>query len=202
MQIFLDEKRVEPEQATCVGEAIAAAAAVAEQDGRLIVEVHVDGDAWSNEQLEAPEQLNAEADEVRLVTAEPRALVSETLADACDVLADIESLQNAAADRIQADQPAEAMPKLNEAFTLWTAVHQAVLQGASVTGIELDKVMVDDRPAAEIVQQLVERLRDLRDHLQRKDPLALADVLMYELPEVVNAWKALLTALRAQVRDV
>lgn len=201
MQIYLDERQVNPEEVSCVGEAIAAAVTMAEDEGRMIIEVHVDGDLWTSEQLETPEKLKGEADEVRLVSAEPKHLVAETCADAIEALDRIEELQARAADRIQSEKAAEAMPILHEAFTLWIAVHQSVVQGASVTSVKLDTIIVKDRPAAEIVQELADRLRDLRDHLQRQDPLGLSDVLAYELPEVVESWRALLTALQKKVQE-
>ena len=115
MQVLLDQNPCDV-QATTVGEAVDAAAALARDQGRMIVEISVDGVTWPETHLASPQQLGAAAEVVALTTAEPATLVRQVFSDAAEALADADTLQREAAESLQADEQIVAMDKLNEAM--------------------------------------------------------------------------------------
>jgi hypothetical protein len=191
MRVFLDEA-VCNVSAHAVGDALAAGAAQARAQGRMIVDVVVDGRAWTQDELTGAAASNT-ALEVRLVTADPADLVCQTLADAAIALTDADRLQQSAAELIQTDQLVQAMPKLNEAFSIWLAVQQAVTMGTEVAGLSLGEM-------EQVVGRLNDQLRTVRDALQQQDTAALSDALLYDFPHVVSEWQDMLQGLQKQVR--
>lgn len=198
MRIVLDDKPCSL-PAGSVADAIDAAAALADQAGRVIVDVFVDGDRWSGEQLGGARASAIVATEVRLVSADPHELVRQTLLDASAALQDADDLQRSAAEQIQSGDLAGAMPRLGEAITIWQSVKQAVASGAELAGLDLQALQVEQRPAAQIIHGLGEQLRSLKNSLAAGDAIGLADTLLYELPAVVDSWRGLLEQMHAAV---
>ncbi len=195
MRLLLDEQPCATNAAT-VGEAIADAANQAEAAGRTIIQVVVDGESWPQSRLTDPASIEIRADEVRLVSVPPALLVRETFASAAEAVDDADALQQKAAEKLQADDAAAALPMLQEAMTVWGAVREAVV--GSIELLDLDLAAIDcgdDGPALQVVEQLAQRLRDLRDGLVGADPAAIADILLYDFPETAVAWRGLLSQL-------
>ncbi len=126
MQVLLDENVCDVVAGT-VAEAIAACATLAQAQGRLIVDVHVDGTRWSEQQLESSER-QATAEIVELTTADPSQLVLQTFDDATEALTDADELQHEAAELLQSDQRTICMDKLGEALSIWLTVQQAIVK--------------------------------------------------------------------------
>ncbi len=192
MQILLDEVPCELDAAT-VAEAVLAAAALARSQGRLIVDVSVDGTRWT-EDSSAP---SAPASIVALTSAQPSVLVRETFAQAADALAEADSLQRAAAESLQSDRGLAAMDMLAGAMAIWEGVREAIVNGSAIGGLDL-AAQGSGLDAA--VALLHGRLDALRGALHHGDLVAVADLLLYEFPEVVARWRVLLGDLRQQVQ--
>ncbi|TVQ54873.1 MAG: hypothetical protein EA377_04465 [Phycisphaerales bacterium] len=195
MQIWLDTEPCDL-QADSVGTAIAACASLAEERGRMIVEIEVDGESWGQQQLEQPECLGRVAGEVRLTSAEPRDLVQQTFTDAVAALEEAETMQTRAAEKIQADQQAEAMEEIREVCGIWLAVQQAVQQGTELIDVDLNELKVNDTTAPAIIEQLRKQLMIIREQLEAQDHLALADTLLYDCPAVIQNWRDMLDSLQ------
>ena len=194
MRVLLDERPCEI-SADTVMQAISAAAQIAEERGRLIVEIMVDGRAWSNADLDA-QQAPQSAEEIRLTSANPIELVLQTLSDAKEALGDADALQQSAAELLQAGNTKEGMNKLGEALSIWTSVQQAMSMGCELADVDLN----DFKTAASIdatatIDQLNDRLRSLHAALENNDLIALSDTLLFELPEAVLRWRELLNAI-------
>lgn len=199
MQVLLDDKPCDFEAHT-VGQAIEGAAALARDRGRLIVDVSVDGSRWTDSRLGRPETESAVADVVRLVSAEPAELVRETFRQAREALVEVDRLQQEAAELLQSDRQAASMDTLSEAITIWLSVRQAVVQGAQLTGLDLNDVNTP-HPIIESIHSLNQRLEILRTALTRRDLIGLSDALLYEFPEVIEGWQAALTELERRVEE-
>ena len=200
MRLLLDEEPCKIE-ATSIGDAIAGAAAIAERQGRVIIEVTVDGDVWDEQRLASPEFCAGDAGEVRLTSANLGDLVCQTLNEASGALTDADSLQRNAAELLQADQNPEAMAKLADALDIWLTVQEAVLKCAQAMGLSLDTVKVGDGTVQAAVDRLNVKLRELRDALQTGNLVGVSDTLLYELPDVVAQWRQMLDAIRERVQE-
>lgn len=186
-------------KAQTVGEAIAAAAALAQTQGRLIIDVIVDGLRWSEQQLDSAEQNDTTAETVEFITAEPKELVLQTFEDAADALSDADALQKEAAELLQSDQSIICMDKLAEALSIWLTVQQAIVKGSQVVELQLDSISVKKVPITESIARLNENLQLLRSALQQDDQVAVADALLYEFPDIINEWRTILEHLQSLV---
>lgn len=198
MRIVLDDFETSL-RADSVGEALDAAARTVGESGRLIVEVEVDGAAWSEEDLADAALLSRGATELRLLTAHPGELVRDLLVHACDAIGDAARLQREAATDLQSGRTADAMRSLLEALALWGSVQTAVSRG-----LELDVVPRAEIPALGIdldgaIAALDARLRTLRDCMHRQDVASIADVLLYEFPAASTSLSGALAALAAEI---
>ena len=200
MQVLLDENVCDVVAGT-VAEAIAACATLAQAQGRLIVDVHVDGTRWSEQQLESSDRQTATAEIVELTTADPSQLVLQTFDDAAEALTDADELQHEAAELLQSDQRTICMDKLGEALSIWLTVQQAIVKGSQVVGLKLDDITVDGTPIVTSITRLNEQLKMLRTSLEQEDQIALADALLYEFPDVVREWRGILQHLRTMVEQ-
>jgi hypothetical protein len=195
MRVTLDEQPCAID-AESIGDAIGSAAALAEERGRVIVEVIVDGNSWDQDQLGSSELRAGRADHLDLVTADLGELVHETLRDAAAALDDADRLQREAAELLQSDQAQIAMVRLGEAFGIWQSVQQAVAICGDALQVDLTALKVADNPLQQSVVRLDEQLQSLRTALENKDMVSLADMLLYELPEVVAEWREVLDTLQ------
>lgn len=190
MHILLDESPCDI-QATSIGEAITAAAEIAEGNGRMIVDVIVDGTPFTQDDLRTESAVSGGADEIHLTSADATELAVRVLADARESLDGLETMQRAAAEFTQAGQRDEAARILHEAFSQWDAVKQAVEMSSHVLGVNLN-----DLPEADAaIRPLGEQLRTILSALEGADPVGLADTMLYDMPATVQAWRTLTTVL-------
>lgn len=202
MRVWLDETECDfhPDS---VAQAIEYGAEVAERQGRLIIDVQVDGASWTESQIEQSRQLAAPAEEVRMLSSDPVELVRHTWSDAAEALAEADARQREAAHMIQADRNTEAMEQLSEVIDVWGSVQKAVSLGSQALAIDLDQESIEGTPVTEYVERLGQQLRTLRDALQQEDPIGVSDTLLYDLPQTIADWRELLSHLhdRAERRD-
>ena len=85
MKVLLDETPCEIDAAN-IGEAVAAVVGIAEQSGRLVVEVLVDGNALSEDDLQESTRLESKADEIQVLTTTMETLLHETFIEAVAAL--------------------------------------------------------------------------------------------------------------------
>lgn len=194
MRVLIDDAQSNIDADT-VGEAIAAAAGLAEKSGRMIVEVIVDGVHWTETQITSAEFISRDAEEVQLLSDDPRRLVQQTFEDAGEALSRCDALQREAAELIQSNQMDQAMQRLGEAMDIWQSVQGAVEQGSALLNIELGALSVDGVEASAVLGQLNEQLLAVRDALKGSDPVGLSDTLLYVLPDVIELWRGLLDVL-------
>jgi len=204
MRVLLDQSECKI-PADTVGQAIDAVSHLARQRGRLIVEVLVDGTSWSPQQIDDQTSRTAAAKEVSLLTADPAELIGQTFQDASLALKDADQLQQSAAAQLQTGQTREAMNQLTQAFGIWSSVQQAVEMGTQLAEIPMNTFTVPGESGKPItldrvIVQLHERLHQVRSSLQSGDTVALADILLYDLPTVVHQWRGVLDELQTAVR--
>ena len=200
MRVILDDQPCNS-AATSVAQAVADAAASVETRGRVIVEVLVDGTALTEEDLGSEELQSRDADEVAMVSADLKELVDGTLTHASEALVEADHLQRHAAERLQSDDRVAAMTSLNDALSIWLAVHEAVMKSAAALDIDVDRLPVRGQSMEKRIEHLNEHLQAIQSALRGDDPVALSDTLLYELPEVVNQWREVLDVMRSTLED-
>jgi hypothetical protein len=198
MRVFLDEQPIQVDQPTLAA-ALSAGRAAADARSRVIVEVKLDGRPVSGPELDEPSQAPQPGSEVRLLTAEPRALVRTTLLDVADLLPQAREMQGQAARKFQAGQFQEAFADLTEALSVWDTVRQVVEQGPSLLGLSVMDLKLGGESMVTRVEGLSVRLGAVRSALTSQDWSTLADCLEGDLDAAAEDWATLLRALADQI---
>jgi hypothetical protein len=95
-------------------------------------------------------------------------------------------------DLLAEGQTVRGMELLAGSFRLWQQAHQAVLQAVRVGGIRLDDVQVDGEPSVGVIEELKDKLVQIKEALEARDFVMLGDIMQYEIGETVAKWKALI----------
>jgi hypothetical protein len=201
MSIFLDDEPVQLAGAN-LAELIASASKHLADDGRVVVEVMLDGSVLNADEMGQRRNSPLDDAEVRMVSADPRALAVSTLYQVRDLLPKATQLHEQAAEFLQQDNPSEALKLLAEVIEVWLQTQEAVLGSAGVVGLSLDAVKVDDVPMSDFTDELIKMLQGLKDLIVAGDTVALADTLAYEWPPIVDRWDELIGVLVEKIESM
>ena len=201
MRVRLDGEDVRNPGAT-LATAIDAARLKAEERGRVVVEVRLDGRALTEEELARVDRSERMGSVVEFVSAEPRSLVRVTLLELIPMLEGALAQQDHASDEIGAGRMQEGLQALASALEIWNGVQRAVGDGVRLLGMEVGDVTLahadsgaDPEPLADRVERLAACLTEIKRSLQAQDVSALCDVLSYDLKEEGERWQGVLQSL-------
>lgn len=198
MAIYLDEQPAQLD-GDSLGEVLNQASEGLAVDGRVLVEVKIDGEIISGEDLDKHTTEQIGQSEVRLTSADPKELAVTTLNQVREQLPHATALHEQAADQLQADNPSEALQHIGQSIEVWMMVQEAVLGSAGVVGLGLDEVKVDGEPMSGFTDELIQQLHTLKELITNKDTVALADTLAYEWPATVQRWDQLIEQLIEEI---
>lgn len=194
MRLYLDNEQIESAGQT-LGEALRAGVAVAERRGRIVVEVQADGAAVPEGHLASPPGVAPYAEEIRLVSAEPRALVRTTLLEAADALDRCRAEQTRVAELLQVGKTVEAMDALSGIVGTWEAVRQAVQHGCTLLAVTPERAMAAEGAGGNPLSTLATLLGAAKRAIAVEDWTSLADVLAYDLADEAARWRTGLVSL-------
>ncbi len=200
MPVFLDNEPLDVTMGDLAGVIEAARQRLADRK-RIIVEVSLNGEPLVGEALANHANEAVGDQEVRLVSAEPGMIASETLTQLLRLLEAGEATMQQTADHLQRDDYGEAMKLMTALFETWQSAPVGVYQSAELVGIAPDSLRVGDKSLTDLANELVIQLRTVRDLLENRDTLGLADVLAYEMPDTAKAWKAVIEELLDRIED-
>ena len=201
MDVFIDNDAFVTQQST-LDRIIAEAAEHVKPSGRIIVEVRLDGRTLSDADLTEAQPRDADADEVQLITADPYELARQTLLEVRDRLDDAREAQQRAAEKLQADNAAEAMDDIRVAMEVWQQAQDSALKSAQLLDLPLDSLQADGRSVSQIITLLAGRLAQLRDQLNARDWFGLADTLGYELDAAATQWAAMIDTVCDHIKKM
>ncbi|MEX1016914.1 MAG: hypothetical protein WDZ31_09215 [Phycisphaeraceae bacterium] len=198
MAIFLDDEPAEL-GGNDLAAVLVAARDQAQREGRVVVEVQVDGEAVNAKQLDQAGDIAVAEREVRLYSADPRELARTTLEQIRPRLAEVKQTQARAAEHLQKDEGAEAMTGVREMIETWLQTQQAVLHTAVLLGIDLNTLSVDGEPFEQITSELLAKLQEVKALLETHDTVGLADTLLYEWADLAGKWDRLIETMMEKV---
>lgn len=170
--------------------------------GRMVVQVHVDGQPVVDEALDSDQPADFAGKEVQMFSATPAELAVGALEQSREQIAEARQQQEDAAELLQKDEPAKALDLVGGSIAGWIQAQQAVTSVAQLLGLDLTAIKVDNQDVASRTQELLARLVELKELLEANDHVALADALAYEWPETTDRWDAALGAMVNHIEDV
>ncbi|MEO0963546.1 MAG: hypothetical protein AAFY08_00360 [Planctomycetota bacterium] len=198
MPTYLDDAPLAVDAAT-LDAALDVARRDAEAQGRLIVEVSLDGESLMGDRLDAAMGTAIGEAELRLYSADAAQVAGEALHEVRASIDRIEAMHQEAADELQRGDQAAGLATVGRVIELWLGVQRGIGQAAQVAGIELDGLTFGQTSATALFSGLLERLQELKGMIESGDTIALADALAYEWSEITEPWGALVDTLIAMV---
>ncbi len=200
MTVYIDDEPVDV-AGTDLDSVLAEARRRLEPEGRIVVDVELDGQRLDSVQLAQQRRSNVDRLQVRLTTCDPRALATTTLHQVRHELETARQEQTEAAELLQQDKQSEAVERIASAVNRWQHTQQAVVGASGLVGIDVNDLMVADQSAQAVIGELIEQLRGLRGLLAARDSVGLADVLLYEWPQTIDQWDRLVGAVIDAIQD-
>ncbi len=167
----------------------------AESQGRLIVDILVDGQPAPDEIFDDQPQGLDSINELRFTTADTNQLVVETVNTAIDSIQLLKADQAAGTQQIRSGDLSDAMNTMRSIMEGWQALRDIADQVAQVTQIDIPSLKIGPHLGSEIVDSLSKALSEVRETLQNEDWSSLGDIIEYDLDELATKWSALLNAL-------
>lgn len=169
---------------------------------RLIVQVLIDGAAPDLSQFEQVKQTRLDGRTLFIETASPRLIASEALSVVEGTIEQAETLRADAAEAFRSGDAATGMQKLSSCFGLWNNAQDSFGKVAQLLRVDLTQLSVKDSTSANattaeaVISRFASSLRELVEALQARDYVLCCDVLTYEMENVGEDWRQVITALR------
>lgn len=195
MNIWIDDTQLEA--APDLDTALEQARLHAESQGRLIVDILVDGQPATDELFDEDASDLPPISELRFTTANTAALVNDTIDTAIESIDLLKADQQAGAQQIREGDMDNAMQSLRAIMEGWQAMRDIVDQITQITNLDINTLTVNQQPAIEIINKLSKSLEDVRETLKNEDWSLLGDTIEYDLNELADQWSTLLSAMKS-----
>jgi hypothetical protein len=204
MIVTLDGRRLDDSfAADCTMDAVIEQVRGTHLGGRLLVSVAVDGHNLTDEELrEGLPQPVADDAQLDLESAERTDIVRDALRG---LAAEFEAAADGhvqIADRLSAGDVAGGLKDVGEFIQLWQTCYRTLTQCCELAGEDLTRREHAGRGMKDYLKELVTKLNELRNALDARDMVLLADLLRYELPPLCRTWQELLTDVSGQATPV
>jgi hypothetical protein len=192
MRIYLDNQPLDSDALTVAG-GIATAREAAHAEGRVIIEAKLDGRTLLGTELASTDQAG---EELRLVSANPRALVAASLREVADGMAEVRAAQAEAAGLLQSGEYEPAFARMGEAIGGWENVRRVIDEGPRLLGVDATPLPLGrSRTVGGAIEALSASLTNLQSAVRVQDWSTLADVLEADLDDSATEWGNLLVSL-------
>ncbi|MCC6679407.1 MAG: hypothetical protein IT445_00745 [Phycisphaeraceae bacterium] len=195
MAVYLDDREADLEGRT-LGELLESAVRQLQSNGRMVVEVQLDGRTLTGDALtEQAAQTVSPEQELRLVSAAPGLVARQALEQVRQELLGQQPVLSDAAGKLQQDQAGAAFTLLGRINDVWLTTLQTIEQAARLLEVNLAELEVDGRQFSDCTNDLFAALQELRRQVQDQDTSALADALEYDWPGLIEQWDAVIGKL-------
>lgn len=199
MKATLDGRELTLAQPT-LSAAIEAAATAAQEQGRIVIEVAIDGCPLDRSVLDAPNMSSMAGEHVAMTSADPLSLVRVTLFDAADAMESSREEHEACAAMIHKGELGQAMAALAQLLATWQAVREAIVHGGLAVGQPLETFL-----APGCLVERTEALSRCLDSLKRAvgddDLSTVADILEDDLHAEAGLWAETLRQIAGAMRE-
>ncbi len=198
MQISIDgqERSALETRGLTVGEVLTQLKESLATTGRMIVGIVCDG------RVVAPDELNAvlavpveKYTEIDFQTAQPGDLARNSLVACKEVLALIEGNCREVVVYLRQAQVQPAMELMGPMFTKLNDAYRGLQGTFQLLGIDPESIELSSGHAGKFMSALVERLREIKNALENRDYVGLADQFEYELEPTILQWQELVDHL-------
>ena len=172
--------------------------------GHMVIGLRCDGQEVTSDAMAATLRQPASSFErLDVFTDTKEALVSDAMAQASASLTETEAECQRVAKLFTEGKTVEAAETLAVCLRIWQQIHEAVARSIEMLQLDPEQTRIGDEPLTELNGKPKEVLLQVKEALQARDHVLLADILQYEFQEVTSRWHAIANRLReeAEVLD-
>lgn len=163
---------------------------------RLIVRLRCDGaDVAADSMTRTLGQPASSFEKVELFTSTRGTLVREAMTQASTSLRDAEERCRHAGELINEGRSADGIGALGECVPVWHQVHEALAKSINMLELQADDIVIEDHSLEEILARPRELLLQVKQALEQRDSVMLADLLLYDFAEATAQWQLIVNYL-------
>jgi hypothetical protein len=121
------------------------------------------------------------------------------LAEVEEQLGEADRLKGEAVDLLQRNAAVRAMERLSGCFSTWQHAQESLLKTAQLLRIDLTRVTVGGSSLAEVCGNFITQLREVKQAMEDRDFVTLADVLTYEMTQTSRQWREAIGAMKGVI---
>ncbi len=165
--------------------------------GQLVINLRCDGrDVPAGQMTEILNKSVSDFNRLEVYTGAPGDLVRDAMEQALNALANTAETNQAVADQLTQGQIGEAVEMLAQNLHIWQQIHEALAKSVQMLNIDADKITIEGKSLTEAIGKPKDLLLQIKDALEGRDYVLLADVLQYEFADVSKQWEAILKEVR------
>jgi hypothetical protein len=169
--------------------------------GDVVVSIRCDGqDVPSGDMAAVLRQPASSIERLEVFTGTRHQLVLDAMDQAAACLSDTDTECQRVAGMLNEGNVVEAAEALGRCLGVWQQVHDAVAKSFEMLQLNADRTKIRERPLVELMSKPKEVLVQVRDALQVRDYVMLADILQYEFHDVTTQWHEIITILRTEAQ--
>jgi hypothetical protein len=169
---------------------------------RMLVAIYTNGQLVCAADLEAAlDSLAGRYERIDFQSAIPQTLAREVLQQARELVSEATPICQQAGEMLSSGQTARAMELLGNCFGVWSQVQESMSRSVDLLGLDLSRMQIEGKKADQLLNEFAAQLRTVKDALENRDYVQLADILQYELQDVAPRWQSLLDQVVAQISD-
>ncbi len=203
MELYLDDRIVDPEYFD-EGTLEDAVRHVQEEhcaDHQLVIALACDGNRLDAETMEvALAKPIPECEKLEIFTGTRAHLVKEAMNHCFDSLEQTERATEDIADRLDGENPSDALRELGECMSIWVQIHDALAKSIEMLSINPETFKIGETPFIDALTKPKDVLLQVKEALEQKDNVLLADVLRYELTDATKTWLTIIDKVRNEAK--
>ena len=143
----------------------------------------------------------ASFDRLDVSTSTRGELVAEAMSQASTALLQTETEIQRIADLLtEGKKTARGCPPWGKCMSVWQQMNDAVNKSIQILELDAQKMLIGDEAMADILAKPMEVLLQVKQALESKDYVLLADTLQYEFGDVTQQWHSVIAEIRREAR--
>jgi hypothetical protein len=163
---------------------------------RLVVNLLIDGEEPDLNRMSDVRRSPLNGHTLFIETAEPRQMALEVLEEVDEQLDEADRLKGEAVDLLQRNSAVRAMERLSGCFSTWQHAQESLTKTAQLLRIDLALITIAGRTLQDVFGEFCGQLREVKQAMENRDFVTLADVLTYEMTATSRHWRDAIVAMR------
>jgi hypothetical protein len=166
---------------------------------RLVVNLLIDGEEPDLERMGEVRRVPLNGHTLFIETAEPREMALDVLEEVEQQLDEADRLKGEAVDLLQRNAAVRAMERLSGCFSTWHHAQESLTKTAQLLRIDLSRITIEGQTLQVVLGEFCGQLREVKQAMENRDFVTLADVLTYEMTATSRHWRDAIVAMRGVI---